>query len=84
MKLGRLLIVLTLIFTLVGPQVALAGFGGTYSVSQSSTPAVEQSVDNEVTTQSDNQDRRGRMSFLGGANIFWWQYISFLRYLGRW
>ncbi len=84
MKLGRLLIVLTLIFTLVGPQVALAGFGGTHSVSHSSTPAVEQTVDHETTTVSDNQDRRGRTSFLGGVNIFWWQYITFLRYLGRW
>lgn len=84
MKLGRLFIVLTLIFTLVGPQVALAGYGGTHAVSHSTTPAVEQSVDNEVTTHGDNQDRRGRATFLGGSNIFWWQYVTFLRYLARW
>ena len=82
MRIGKILLVMTLLSAFLVPQLAFAVKGGSHHVH----PDVGIG-DNETgggTVSGDNQDRRGVVRWFGDGNVFWWQLELLFRHRARW
>lgn len=82
MKIGKLLLTMSLVLALLIPQLVVASVS---PVRDSQPDRVEGTINdgpNATSSGSSYQDTRGRVQWFG--NLFPWQIEAWFRYLERW
>ena len=73
MRIGKILLVMTLLSAFLLPQLAFAVVGGGSEYG-----------DGEFDLSGDIKDRRGPVRWFGDGTLFWPQLIKLFRHLARW